>query len=65
MICEQNGRPLRNTSCADDEWCIGATNSTNATYEIDSLCVKGNGRRRWQKALLVLLLKFKTNIFNY
>ena len=42
MICEE-GRELRkHTYCADDEWCIGPTNSTNSIYRVDSLCVKVN-----------------------
>ena len=63
IICEQNGIFLRNTSCADDEWCVGPTNSTDSRYQVDSLCVKGKSRRRCLKAVLSYLLKFKTNIF--
>ena len=47
IICEEDGRRHRHTYCADDEWCIGATDSTNATYEVDSLCVKGNSVERY------------------
>ena len=64
MICEQNGRILSNSSCADDEWCVGPTNSTNSRYQVDPSCVKGNGRRRCLKGVLILLLKSKTNILN-
>ena len=64
MICEQNGRLLSKSSCADDEWCVGPTNSTDSRYQVDSLCVKGKSRRRCLKAVLLYLLKFKTNILN-
>ena len=64
MICEQNGRLLSKSSCADDEWCVGPTNSTNSRYQVDTSCVKGNGRRRYLNAVLVLRLKSKTNVLN-
>ena len=64
IICEQNGRLRKYTYCADDEWCIGPTNSTNSIYQVDSLCVKGKSRRRCLKAVLSYLLNFKTNILN-
>ena len=64
MICEQNGRLLSKSSCADDEWCVGPTNSTNSRYQVDPSCVKGNGRRRYLNAVLVLRLKSKTNVLN-
>ena len=62
--CEQNGILQRYTYCADDEWCVGATNSTRSTYQVDSLCVKGKSRRRCLKAVLSYLLQFETNILN-
>ena len=42
IICQQDGKNYTHNYCADDEWCIGATNSTNSIYEVESLCVKGN-----------------------
>ena len=41
-MCEKNGKFQRYIYCPDDEWCVGPTDSTNFTYEVDSLCVKGN-----------------------
>ena len=41
-MCEHNGSLRRYSYCADDEWCVGPTNITNSTYQLDSLCVKGN-----------------------
>ena len=42
IICQQDGKNYTHNYCADDEWCIGATDSTNSIYEVESLCVKGN-----------------------
>ena len=41
-MCEKNGKFQRYIYCPDDEWCKGPTDSTSSTYEVDSLCVKGN-----------------------
>ena len=45
ILCEKNGKLYKETYCADDEWCIGATDITSATYAVASLCVKGNIKR--------------------
>ena len=55
--------------CADDEWCIGATDITNATYLVASLCVKGNMKRdnlrfAIQSALKSWLISVKTNSYD-
>ena len=42
IMCEKNGGLERHTYCTDDEWCIGATDKIEATYHVESLCVKGN-----------------------
>ena len=41
IICEKNGIMFRHNYCANDEWCTGATDKFNATYNVASLCVKG------------------------
>ena len=43
-MCEKNGVWNKRDYCADNEWCIGSTDSTSSTYQVDSLCLKGNAR---------------------
>ena len=47
ITCEKNGKPHSYNYCADNEWCIGATDSSSTTYEVDSLCVKGSACKRF------------------
>ena len=41
ILCENNGHFKRHTECKSDEWCVGPTKVVDATYSIESLCVKG------------------------
>ena len=57
IMCEKNGGLERHTYCTDDEWCIGATDKIEATYHVESLCVKGNYWRIFSKGSNFISLK--------
>ena len=48
IVCETEGKFQKFISCKPDEWCIGPTDETNATFLLESLCTEGTKNRLQQ-----------------